>query len=95
MSAGAIDLAMPPLPTLLTMMLSRRGVSRFKMMLVQLGFALMVPTGAFLFILTRGSIAAKLQTQLVGAALSFAYFLTGRWKKKAVVKYAADGKRTE
>jgi len=30
-----------------------------------------------------------------GAALSFIYYLTGRWKKKAVVKYAEDGKRVE
>ncbi len=30
-----------------------------------------------------------------GASLSFIYYLTGRWKKKAVVKYAADGKRVE
>jgi putative MATE family efflux protein len=28
-----------------------------------------------------------------GAVLSFIYYLTGRWKKKAVVKYSADGKR--
>lgn len=28
-----------------------------------------------------------------GATLSFIYFLTGRWKKKAVVKFSADGKR--
>jgi len=28
-----------------------------------------------------------------GAALSFIYFLTGRWKKKAVVKYSASGER--
>ena len=30
-----------------------------------------------------------------GAVLSFIYYLTGRWKKKAVVKYSADGKRIE
>ncbi|MEI6883882.1 MAG: MATE family efflux transporter [Bacteroidota bacterium] len=30
-----------------------------------------------------------------GALLSFIYFLTGRWKKKAVVKYALDGKRID
>jgi len=30
-----------------------------------------------------------------GAALSFVYFLTGRWKKKAVVKFSAEGKRVE
>lgn len=67
----AIALHKPADALAVTMMLSRRGVSRFKMLLVQLGFALMVPTGAFLFVLTRGSIEAKLQTQLVGAALSF------------------------
>lgn len=31
----------------------------------------------------------------VGASLSFAYFLTGRWKRKAVVKYSKEGKRVE
>ena len=67
----AIALHKPADALAVTMMLSRRGVSRFRMMLVQLGFAMMVPVGAFLFILTRGSIAAKLQTQLVGAALAF------------------------
>jgi putative MATE family efflux protein len=32
---------------------------------------------------------------LFGAGLSFIYFMTGRWKKKSVVKYSADGKRTD
>ncbi|MEI6889690.1 MAG: MATE family efflux transporter [Bacteroidota bacterium] len=32
---------------------------------------------------------------LFGAALSFIYYLTGRWKKKAIVKFSADGKRVE
>lgn len=67
----AIALHKPADALAVSTMLSRRGVSRFKMMLVQLGFAMMVPVGAFLFVLTRGSIEAKLQTQLVGAALSF------------------------
>ena len=31
----------------------------------------------------------------VGASLSFIYFLTGRWKKKTVVKYSASGERVE
>ena len=30
-----------------------------------------------------------------GMVLSFIYYLTGRWKKKAVVKYSAEGKRIE
>jgi zinc and cadmium transporter len=67
----AIALHKPADALAVTMMLSRRGVSRFKTMLVQLGFAMMVPVGAFLFILTRGAIEAKLQTELVGAALAF------------------------
>jgi zinc and cadmium transporter len=67
----AIALHKPADALAVSMMLSRRGVSRFKVMLVQLGFAAMVPTGAFLFVLTRGAIEAKMQTQLIGAALAF------------------------
>jgi zinc and cadmium transporter len=51
--------------------LSRKGVSRAKIALVQLGFALMVPIGAGAFMLTRGAIAKDLQNQLTGAALAF------------------------
>ncbi len=67
----AIALHKPADALAVTMMLSRRGVSRFKTMLVQLGFALMVPLGAFLFLGTNGTIGAQMQTQLVGAALAF------------------------
>ncbi len=67
----AIALHKPADALAVSMMLSHRGVSRFKVLLVQLGFATMVPVGAFLFVLTRGAIEAQLQTQLVGAALAF------------------------
>jgi zinc and cadmium transporter len=51
--------------------LSRKGVSRFKILLVQLGFATMVPIGvAFFFFLSR-AISPEWQQQLTGAALSF------------------------
>lgn len=67
----AIALHKPADALAVSMMLSRRGVSRFKVMMVQVGFALMVPAGALLFVFTRGQIAAEMQTQLVGAALAF------------------------
>jgi zinc and cadmium transporter len=67
----AIALHKPADALAVSMMLSHRGVKRFKVVLVQFGFATMVPVGALAFILTRGAIAAHLQTQLVGAALAF------------------------
>ncbi|HVT82018.1 MAG TPA: ZIP family metal transporter [Phycisphaerae bacterium] len=67
----AIALHKPADALAVTMMLSRRGVSRGRMFLVQLGFALMVPVGAFLFVFLGHSFEAKLQTQFVGAALAF------------------------
>jgi zinc and cadmium transporter len=51
--------------------LSRKGVSRGRLSLVQLGFAAMVPAGAGAFLLTSGAIAQDLQNQLTGAALAF------------------------
>src|SRR5207244_2984975 len=51
--------------------LSRKGVSRGKLTLVQLGFAAMVPVGALAFLLTSGAVDKALQNQLTGAALAF------------------------
>jgi len=51
--------------------LSRKGVGRGKLALVQLGFAAMVPIGAGVFLLTSGAVAKNLQNQLTGAALAF------------------------
>jgi zinc and cadmium transporter len=51
--------------------LSRKGVSRGRLVLVQLGFAAMVPVGAAVFLWTSGEIAESLRSQLTGAALAF------------------------
>lgn len=51
--------------------LTRKGVARLKITLVQLGFAMMVPVGVIAFRLTSGVIAERLQHQLTGAALAF------------------------
>jgi zinc and cadmium transporter len=51
--------------------LSRKGVSRRAIILVQLGFATMVPLGVAAFRITQGSIAKDLESQLIGAALAF------------------------
>jgi zinc and cadmium transporter len=51
--------------------LSRKGVSRDRLLLVQFAFACMVPIGAAAFLLTRGAIEENLRTQLTGAALAF------------------------
>jgi zinc and cadmium transporter len=51
--------------------LSRKGVTRARLSLVQIGFALMVPVGAAAFMMTSGAIAHELENQLTGFALSF------------------------
>jgi zinc and cadmium transporter len=51
--------------------LSRKGVSRAKILLVQLGFATMVPVGVIFFFLLSNAIDPSWQKQLTGAALSF------------------------
>ena len=51
--------------------LTRKGVSLWKLGLVQLGFATMVPLGALAFYLTHGAIEEGLKNQITGAALSF------------------------
>ncbi len=50
--------------------LTRKGVSRQKIFLVQLGFAVMVPAGVIAFVLTQGAIREDLESQLIGAALA-------------------------
>ena len=67
----AIVLHKPADALAISTVLSRKGVSRGRLSLVQLGFALMVPLGAFAFMLTSGSIAHELENQLTGFALSF------------------------
>ena len=67
----AIILHKPADALAISMVLSRKGVSRRRISLVQLGFALMVPAGAAAYFLTRGLMAEGLRTQLTGAALAF------------------------
>src|SRR5205823_10891981 len=49
----------------------RKGVSRGKLTLVQLGFALMVPVGAAAFLLASERVPHEFVDQLTGAALAF------------------------
>jgi zinc and cadmium transporter len=51
--------------------LLRKGVSKRKLMLVQFGFAAMVPLGAAAFYALAGRIDEGLQRQVTGAALAF------------------------
>src|SRR5262249_18026197 len=67
----AIALHKPADALAISTVLSRKGVGRGAMTLVQLGFALMVPVGAAAFMVTSGAIADSLQNQLTGAALAF------------------------
>ena len=66
----AIVLHKPADALAISTVLTRKGVSRQIVALVQLGFALMVPVGVVAFYLTRGSITQDMQSQLTGAALA-------------------------
>jgi zinc and cadmium transporter len=67
----AIILHKPADALAISTVLSRKGVSKQMVGLVQLGFALMVPVGVIAFQLTRGAIEKDMQNQLTGAALAF------------------------
>jgi zinc and cadmium transporter len=72
----AIALHKPADALAISTVLSRKGVSRGKLTLVQMGFALMVPVGAGAFLLTREALAQNQDVQhqlkqLTGAALAF------------------------
>ena len=72
----AIALHKPADALAISTVLSRRGVGRGKLMLVQMGFALMVPVGAAAFLLASNWIeknkdAQQHLNQLTGAALAF------------------------
>lgn len=67
----AIFLHKPADALAISTVLSRKGVSRGTIALVQIGFALMVPVGAGAFMLTHGAIAKDMENQLTGAALAF------------------------
>jgi zinc and cadmium transporter len=67
----AIFLHKPADALSISTVLSRRGISRGKLFLVQIGFALMVPVGVAAFWYTSGEIKESLANQLTGAALAF------------------------
>jgi zinc and cadmium transporter len=67
----AIVLHKPADALAISMVLSRKNVSRPVLTAVQLGFAVMVPVGAAAFMWTRGAIEADMRGQLTGAALAF------------------------
>jgi zinc and cadmium transporter len=71
----AIALHKPADALAISTVLSRKGVSRRKLALVQMGFAAMVPIGAGAFLLARHALEKDLETQLenqlTGAALAF------------------------
>jgi zinc and cadmium transporter len=67
----AIALHKPADALAISTVLSRKGVAGSKIRLVQLGFALMVPIGAGVFMWTSGKIEDSLRGQLTGAALAF------------------------
>jgi zinc and cadmium transporter len=67
----AIVLHKPADALAISTVLSRKGVSRGKLLLVQLGFASMIPIGAVAFWLTSGTLEKDMQNKVTGAALAF------------------------
>jgi zinc and cadmium transporter len=67
----AIFLHKPADAMAISTVLTRKGVGRGKLALVQLGFASMVPIGAATFILASESLDGDLQKKATGAALAF------------------------
>jgi zinc and cadmium transporter len=67
----AIVLHKPADALAISTVLSRKGVSRRTIALVQFGFALMVPAGVIAFALAAEHLKGDVQKQLMGAALAF------------------------
>jgi zinc and cadmium transporter len=67
----AIVLHKPADALAISTVLTRKGVARAKLTLVQLGFGLMVPIGVIAFQMSSGMIAESMRQQLIGAALAF------------------------
>ncbi|HEV3261932.1 MAG TPA: ZIP family metal transporter [Gemmataceae bacterium] len=67
----AIVLHKPADALAISTVLSRKGVSRRKLLLVQYCFAAMIPVGAAAFVLAQEVIEDRLKDQLTGAALAF------------------------
>jgi zinc and cadmium transporter len=67
----AIFLHKPADALAISTVLSRNGIRRRILTLVQIGFAAMIPIGAAVFLLAESGIEANLRTHLTGAALGF------------------------
>jgi zinc and cadmium transporter len=67
----AIFLHKPADALAISTILSRKGTSKRKLFLVQLGFVLMVPVGVIAYYLTKQQIEKELEGYLAGAALAF------------------------
>jgi zinc and cadmium transporter len=67
---AAIVLHKPADALAISVVLSRKGVSRSTIALVQVGFGITVAIGALAFYVTAGHIEKTFQTELTGAALS-------------------------
>jgi len=67
----AIVLHKPADALAISTVLSRKGVGRGVLALVQLGFACMVPIGAIAFYYLRSKLTEGLENELTGAALAF------------------------
>jgi zinc and cadmium transporter len=67
----AVILHKPADALAITTVLGRKGVQPWKLGLVQVGFAAMVPIGIAAFYLTRGAITKNLENQITGFALAF------------------------
>jgi zinc and cadmium transporter len=67
----AIALHKPADALAISTVLSRKGVRRGKLSLVQLGFASMIPVGAAAYIGISDTVSAAMQSKLTGAALAF------------------------
>ncbi|MFL5242895.1 MAG: ZIP family metal transporter [Gemmataceae bacterium] len=67
----AIVLHKPADALAISTVLSRKGVSRGKITLVQIGFATMVAVGAISFLLIRETVERSLRDEMTGAALAF------------------------
>jgi zinc and cadmium transporter len=67
----AIFLHKPADALAISMVLSRKGVSRTKLFFVQLGFGATVAIGAAAFILTQQKLGKTIENQITGAALAF------------------------
>jgi zinc and cadmium transporter len=67
----AIVLHKPADALAISTVLTRKGVSRFKLGLVQFGFAAMIPAGAAAFMMASDKLNGELQKQATGAVLAF------------------------